>query len=208
MRVAWVVAGVSEREVRGLTEGSAAQWRCGGRRGGAAARTNGGHGRERGRWRVVGRGGLKAIEISPVIGYDKAFAIAHAARPHPANSARNALDSGAITAEDFSRIRQPRHHVRTLLGKVIRKDITTAPSLAPAYWLPRHRRDWPGTADPPERGDRHDWARHAENPPGVAAPFDLKTSVSASRFPRSGPFLGPEPAVDVMALRSVHATAA
>ena len=71
------LAGVSEREVRAYLK---AVPRNGDAVGGAAAPPRApaaGTGRERGRWRVVGRGGLKAIEISPVIGYDKASAIAH-----------------------------------------------------------------------------------------------------------------------------------
>ena len=129
-------------------------------------------------------------------------------RPHPANSARNALDSGAITAEDFDRIRQPRHHVRTLLGTVIRKDITTAPSLAPAYWLPRHRRDWPARPIHLSGATATTGLAMPRTLAALTARFDLKTSASPTRSPRSGPFLGPEPAVDVMALRSVRGTAA
>jgi hypothetical protein len=87
------LAGVSEREVSAYLK--------------AVPRTSGGHGRERGRWRVVGRGGLKAVEMSPVIGFDNASAIAHDADRTRRTLRESALDSGAITAEDSDRIVNP-----------------------------------------------------------------------------------------------------
>jgi fumarate hydratase class II len=45
--------------------------------------------------------------LSPVIGYDKASAIAHDADRTGRTLRESALDSGAITAEDFDRIVNP-----------------------------------------------------------------------------------------------------
>ena len=45
--------------------------------------------------------------LSPVIGYDKASEIAHAAMEHDLTLREAAIRSGAVTPEDFDRIVDP-----------------------------------------------------------------------------------------------------
>jgi fumarate hydratase, class II len=55
----------------------------------------------------VHRSLMLVTALSPVIGYDKASAIAHDADRTGRTLRESALDSGAITAEDFDRIVNP-----------------------------------------------------------------------------------------------------
>jgi fumarate hydratase class II len=55
----------------------------------------------------VGRSLMLVTALSPVIGYDKASSIAHDADRTGRTLRESALDSGAITAEDFDRIVNP-----------------------------------------------------------------------------------------------------
>jgi fumarate hydratase, class II len=60
----------------------------------------------------VGRSLMLVTALSPVIGYDKASAIAHVADRTGGTLREAALDSGFISAEDFDRIVDP----RTMVG--------------------------------------------------------------------------------------------
>jgi fumarate hydratase, class II len=54
--------------------------------------------------------------LSPVIGYDKASEIAHTAMAEDLTLKEAAIRSGAVTAEDFDRIVDPRTMVGTGLA--------------------------------------------------------------------------------------------
>ncbi|MEU6512434.1 hypothetical protein [Streptomyces sp. NPDC046942] len=55
----------------------------------------------------VDRSLMLVTALSPVIGYDKASAIAHKADEEGTTLREAALDSGSISAEDFDRIANP-----------------------------------------------------------------------------------------------------
>jgi fumarate hydratase class II len=62
---------------------------------------------------LVGRSLMLVTALSPVIGYDRASAIAHAANDHDRSLREAAIQSGAITASRFDEIVDP----RKLVGK-------------------------------------------------------------------------------------------